>query len=169
MPNNYKCFSLYWKMKGQITICTFARSTSYVTQGVRWVSNMVHCSTMKVWVWVAGTEKKACSRGILRISTMGGPHSETHSIVERCSSSQASNQLTAISDLLSQPACVTSKRALHCACGHEHYNKVSSHKNSLNHKLSLLTCGMCETIKECGQIWSGSFLVNVLPGKTMSH
>lgn len=41
---------------------------------------------------------------------MGGPHSETHSIVERCSSSQASNQLTAISDLLSQPACVTSKR-----------------------------------------------------------
>lgn len=40
---------------------------------------------------MTGTEKKACSRGILRISTMGGPHCQTYPIAECCSSSQPAN------------------------------------------------------------------------------
>ena len=73
--------------------------------------------TAAQWLWMAGTEKKACSRGILRISTMGGPHSPRPIPLLNAVhlASQPSSQLTAIS----HPSITTTrwshiKRALQC-------------------------------------------------------
>lgn len=103
--------------KCRIKNSTHAHSTDMLNKRIPG-SAMVHCNTIKVWM--TGTEKKrACSRGILRISTMGGPHSQTRSIVERCSSHQpaATSHSSHITTRVSSKPLCTASEASHTEAG----------------------------------------------------